>query len=120
MKVLKAGHKYLLQSVHGNADQELQFIQKEPFHFPCDGVLNQEVLRVLIDRIKLLNRELPWDGNDMILFHLRSAIILHEQRALMRKLEKGNVNPEHITIDIDGHFKLGYNNDTTDSTKHKP
>lgn len=82
----------------------LQFIQRLPYHLKKEGVLNQEVLRALIDRVKVLNAEVPWEGNKEILYHLRMALVLHESRALFRKVEKKELDPEHLPVGDDGHF----------------
>lgn len=72
-----------------------------------NGALNQEVLRVLIDRVKYLEQELPSPENETILHHLRCALIEHEVRALRRKNEKGKIKPENMQIDEDvGILKL--------------
>lgn len=108
MRVLKPGHTYELDHLDGSGKSRLQFVQRSPKHEPKEGVTNQEVLRALIDRVKFLNEELPWNGNEKILRHLRMALILHEARALERKVEKGEMSPEYVTINkADGHFQLG-------------
>lgn len=106
MKVVKPGHTYELSHLDGNKTQTLQFVQRKPHHEPKEGTNSQEVLRALIDRVIVLDKEKPWPGNEKILHHLRSAILLHEIRALQRKLEKGELKPELVLIGDDGHFKL--------------
>lgn len=65
------------------------------------------MLRALIDRTMHCDNCLRWEGNDLIIHHLRMALVLHEARALGRKVEKGELEPERITISTkDGHFKL--------------
>lgn len=108
MKELYPGHTFELDQLddpHG-AKQILQFVQREPYHKPKPGVLNQEVLRALIARIKVLEQETPWEGNKEILFCLRRALLLHELRAMERDLNKGELNPEGIELDERGHLKL--------------
>jgi hypothetical protein len=73
-----------------------------------EGTTNQEVLRALIDRVKYLDSQLPWDGNSKIIEHLRMALVLHEARVLERKTETGKLAPEKVVCDEkDGHFQLG-------------
>lgn len=71
------------------AEQEIQFIQKEAVHeegclpgyCKCtptlktinNGTTNEEVLAVLIDRIKTLNAKLPCKENSVALTHLETA-----------------------------------------------
>jgi len=70
------------------------------------GTQTQEVIRALIDRTAHCDRCLRWEGNDLIIQHLRMALVLHEARALMRKTQKGIIKPEEITLGEDGHFLL--------------
>jgi hypothetical protein len=73
---------------------------------PHPGTQTQEVLRALIDRTMHCDNCLRWLGNDLIIYHLRMALALHEARALERKTEKGIIMPETICTHGDGHFAL--------------
>lgn len=106
MKVLVPGHTYELDHLDGNGKTRLQFVSRAPLHEPAEGVINQEVLRALIDRVQLLDAEVPWSGNIEILKHLRMALALHEVRALLRHVEKGQILPELLSTGADGHFQL--------------
>lgn len=107
MRVVYPGHVYELHHVGDpNLFQTLHFVQKAPLHPEMDGILNQEVLRVLINRVQFLEKEVHYDRNDEIIFHLRAALLLHEVRALGRKFCKGDFAPESIVIGSDGHFYL--------------
>lgn len=110
MKVIYPGHLYMLSQLDakGGEFQPLQFVQRAPLHPPVPGTTNQEVLRVLIDRIKVLDAEVPWEGNQQILFHLRSAIALHESRAILRHIEKHGMEIEKAQLGDDGHLKLSF------------
>lgn len=99
------GHLYLLDHLDGLKQTILQFVQRKPFHEPCEGVTNQEVLRAIIDRVKVLDKETPWEGNKRILFHLRMAIALHENRAIERHIEKHNLEIENFELGPDGHWE---------------
>lgn len=103
MKVLIAGHLYELSHLDGDGGQRLQFVDRN-HGMDSEGTYNQEVLRVLIDRVKFLDDEVPWEGNGQILHHLRMALVLHEARALCRKVEKGKLLPESLIVGPDGHF----------------
>ena len=101
---LKAGHKYSLKNLKDKGDTLLTFY--------CDPKINgvrykgpstQEVLRACIDRVKFLEGQVSAPENIDILFHLRSAIILFEYRALRRRVEKGD-EIETITTNKDGHI----------------
>lgn len=108
MKVIVPGHQYELDNLKDPGSQKLVF-KNDGIEVPGlthSGTYNQEVIRALIDRIQTLDRQVRWNGNDEIIYHLRSALVLHEARALIRKTEKGEINPESIEVDSDGHFKL--------------
>ncbi len=107
MEVIEKGHKYRLQSIDGELNQELTFVKRFRGTENHAGTQTQDVLRCLIDRTVTLDAEKPWEGNKEILMHLRMALVLHESRALSRKVEKGLIEPEKILTDKeDGHFKL--------------
>jgi hypothetical protein len=94
MKILYPGHRYALDILDAPEDRQtrllvpLQFVQRKPHHVPMPGTTNQEVCRALIDRVKVLNAEVPWVGNAEILRCLRRVIFLHELRAYLRHREK--------------------------------
>jgi len=107
MKILERGHKYKLDTLDGEFPVELTFVKRFRGIDNHAGTTSQEVLRCLIDRVQTLDAEAPWDGNEEIIKYLRLALVLHESRALFRKVEKGKMNPETILVsNQDGHFKL--------------
>jgi len=106
MRVIKPGHLYALDQLDSDVAQQLQFVQRLPFHAPKPGVTNQEVLRALIDRVKVLNTEVPWQGNEQIIYHLRMALALHENRAVLRHIEKQQLPVEHYPTGPDGHWVI--------------
>ncbi len=103
MNIIKAGHVYELEHLDGNQKQTLSFVNRNN---GCDkeGTYNQEVLRVLIDRVIFLDKQVPWSGNIEILQHLRMALALHEARAFLRKVEKKQIDLNTLKIGNDGHF----------------
>lgn len=112
VKIVTPGHVYVLDLLDGNSSLEsktLTFVRRS---FPClpredvhPGTTNQDVLRCLIDRVQVLDSERHWDGNSEILYHLRMALVLHEARTLVRKVESGRIVPEQIaTCPADGHW----------------
>lgn len=110
MKIVEKGHIYHLNNIdvdphRDTPHQRLYFVNREQ---DCNhaGTQTQEVLRALIDRTIHCDNCLRWDGNDKIVYHLRMALVLHEARALERKVEKGLLKPEHVEVDNDGHFLL--------------
>lgn len=109
MRVLEPGHVYQLDWLDGEAADgrdQLIFVNRE--ETPHPGTQTQEVLRALIDRTRHCDRCLRWEGNDRIIYHLRMALVLHEARALERKIEKGEFQPELALVDWSGHFLLSY------------
>lgn len=109
MRVIEPGHLYSLDSVDGECAQTIRFVKRFRGVENYAGTINQDVLRVLINRVEVLNEEAPWPGNQDILCHLRAALVLHEARALCRKVEKGEIKPEIIETSLkDGHFALRF------------
>lgn len=116
MRVVEPGHIYEVHSLDGSEPLRLVFVNREVSPHP--GTQTQEVLRVLIDMLSCLTDRtnhcddcLRWDGNDKIVKamteaqrQLRLAILLHEQRALERKMEKHGFQPEQVPLGDDGHF----------------
>lgn len=106
MRAIYPGHRYELDHLDGDGKSILQFVQREPLHHGREGVTNQEVLRAIIDRIKVLDKEVHWPGNAQIIRHLRMAILLHEARAMERHVEIHDLAIEHVVLGSDGHFNL--------------
>lgn len=89
MKIIDAGHAYLLAGYDGGTEQRLVFLKREgegfPFNCGAHGGTNcQEVLRALIDRSEYLNRQIPSAETEAILGALRTALFLFESRAARR------------------------------------
>jgi hypothetical protein len=129
MKVLEKGHIYqpALRRVgskfKGDAhEQKITFINKEPGS-EHDGTTTQEVIRILIDRTRHCANCMPHPNNERIVYHLRMALVLHEARALERKVEKGEMQPEYVNTGLDGHFNLDQHNpaklDTPELIPHR-
>lgn len=78
------GHKYSLANMDGSPEQVLTFIRKEPrdgvFATVEDGTTNEEVLKVLIDRIQALNAKAACRENATCLTHLETALLWLEKR----------------------------------------
>lgn len=116
MNIIEPGHIYELNEVKTNheggptkifdtATNIIRFVNNEgPDYY--NGVQTQEVLRALIDRTMHCDNCLRWPDNDKIIFHLRMALVLHEARALERKVEKGKLLAESVATGFDGHFSL--------------
>jgi len=109
MIVLDWGHHYEIEQLDNpdESKQKIVFVKRYCGFDNHPGTTNQELLRVLISRVQFLENQLSWIGNEQIIHHLRMALVLHEARALIRKVEKHQLNPENIAINKkDGHFIL--------------
>lgn len=107
MEVLTPGHKYELQNFENlsNAGQTIQFIEKElitkekhPWHWENgktpekgtlhtvnDGTTNEEVLRVLINRMYSLQEKFPCRENAIVITKLEESLMWLEKRTADRK-----------------------------------
>jgi hypothetical protein len=95
MQSLIAGHRYALDNFEGDDPRQiLRFIRKEPVTKPDgtvefrtveNGTTNEEVIRVLIDRIELLNAKASSPYNEKALAGLRLALEALEERTADRK-----------------------------------
>lgn len=92
MKILDPGHDYLVDvySPHGtetNFEFGIGFVKKIGENFPGNegapkfGTNCQELLRVIIDRVKYLNKQKPSAHNRNIYQHLIAALAEFEIRA---------------------------------------
>lgn len=93
MKVLDEGHQYLLESFQGNPDeaQGLQFIkkvQKMSGVSITDGTTNEEVLKMLIDRMNYLQSKFSCRENAIVITKLEEALMWLEKRTADR-VERG-------------------------------
>lgn len=86
MRALDAGHVFELDHLDGDAKALLVFVKREGEAFPgnighFEGVITQEVLRVLIARTQYVDSQKHFSENDDVVHHLRFAIWLLESRA---------------------------------------
>ena len=108
MKVLIPGHKYVLSNIKpDDGDRDINtlkfYYEKGKDRYEVIGTSNQEVIRVLIDRVKYLENELHHPFNKDIIHHLRMALSLHEARHLTRIVDK-DIAVEEFPVGNDGHF----------------
>ena len=96
MKTLTPGHKYELENFESKDQpgQILQFIEKEPAANPTtpgelrtvnDGTTNEDVLRVLIDRLGTMQAKFPCRENAIVVTHLETALLWLDKRTADRK-----------------------------------
>jgi hypothetical protein len=95
MKILTPGHKYELANFEQNLpeiNQRLQFIEKIPvtegspeLQTVHDGTTNEEVLRVMIDRMQSLQAKFPCRENAIVITKLEESLMWLEKRTADRK-----------------------------------
>ena len=93
MKALKPGHQYQLESFEGGTSQILQFIEKAPdpkdpskaATLVNDGTTNEEVLAMLIDRLKFLGEKVPSRENSLAITKCEEALMWLEKRTKDRQ-----------------------------------
>lgn len=89
MRVFDPGHVYLLEQLDGDEHEVLHFVKRQGEAYPGNvghhpGTTTQEVLRVLIDRTKYVQAQLPCAANVHLLANLRHSIWVLERRAAER------------------------------------
>lgn len=94
MKIITPGHKYELSNFEqpDTPGQQLQFIQKEPSASDNtvlltvnDGTTNEEVLEMLIDRLKFLSNKLPSRQTSLAVTKCEEALFWLKDRTEKRK-----------------------------------
>jgi hypothetical protein len=91
MKTITKGHKYELESFEGGPSQTLQFIEKTPdsddpkrLVTVNDGTTNEEVLAMLIDRMKTLQDKFPCRENALVITKLEESLMWLNKRTADR------------------------------------
>lgn len=118
MKVLDPGHYYSVNVYDGEDEQYIWFMHRIGEGYPGNqgepysGTNCQEVIRVLIDRVKYLNSQIPCEANIVIITNLREALWQFEQRAADRhgrQLPERPIEVEHIPTCVRcGHIHCGH------------
>jgi hypothetical protein len=87
MKTLREGHKYELAHTNGDGHEIVQFIEKRDIgngilETVNEGTSNEEVIRMLINRMMYLNEWVYDPYNSEVLIHLQNALnALHARTA---------------------------------------
>jgi hypothetical protein len=100
IRVNDPGHRYEVKILGGGLDafQHIVFVKMScvtRYLKEWAGIQSQALLRVLIDRQKYLDSEMPCSENKDVLYHLRQAFFCLEARAFRRK--KQGVNGTSLT-----------------------
>lgn len=91
MKTITEGHKYELESFEGGKPQTIQFIEKRPvvdsteLETVNDGTTNEEVLEMLIARMKSLQDKFPCRENALVITKLEESLMWLNKRTSDRK-----------------------------------
>src|SRR6218665_678040 len=92
MDIITEGHKYKLTNFENpNEGQIIQFIEKTPGREPGslylvnDGTTNEELLKVLIDRLTYLNGKFPSRENSIVITKLEESLMWLNKRTADRK-----------------------------------
>lgn len=91
MEIITEGHQYILGSVEGGS-QRIDFIHKvhramdmdDVLQTIADGTTNEEVLRVLIDRMNFLQAKMPCRENAIVITKLEESLMWLEKRTAHR------------------------------------
>jgi hypothetical protein len=109
MKVLTTGHKYELANFENKESlgQTIQFIEKSTdpsgigvgddgvtLYTMNDGTTNEDVLEMLIDRMKYLQAKFPCKENACCITHLEEGLMWLEKRT--RDRVKRGVEGKHV------------------------
>jgi len=101
MKVLTEGHKYVCSNFENKENgQTIQFIEKTPTEIPGelitvnDGTTNEELLEMLIDRMKYLCNKFPSKETACAITKCEEALMWLEKRTQDR-IKRG-VEGKHI------------------------
>jgi hypothetical protein len=103
MQVLDIGHRYELENFEAKDQpgQVIQFIKKTPvtegspeFLTVNDGTTNEEVIRMLVDRMNHLQHKFPCRENAIATTHLETALLWLEFRTKSR-IKRG-VEGKHL------------------------
>jgi hypothetical protein len=101
MKAVVKGHLYRLDNFESDSYQELGFIHKKPtgkngeLETVAAGTTNEEVIDMLVDRIKYLDDKFPCYENKAAISHLNCAVGQLRQRTkdrVERKVEGKYLN----------------------------
>lgn len=95
MRILTQGHRYELQNFEQKdaPGQIIQFIEKVPtpgaeagnLTTVNDGTTNEEVLKMLIDRMQSLYNKFPSEETACSISHLKSALYAQQSRTYERQ-----------------------------------
>lgn len=93
-EVLKEGHRYDIRTEQGISIHELHFQDGVVPEVGRNGMQNEELLEVLIDRMKFLNGKFSCRENSIVITKLEEALMWLEKRTADRV--KRGVEGQHV------------------------
>lgn len=110
MKIVEPGHVYDVENVDGDGTQRIMFVRRrdsaaKKLDTSTEGILSQELLRVLIDRTLYLNAEAPCSEDVEIVDKLRECLRLYESRAARRSIERLSMPEREPVCATCGHIR---------------
>jgi hypothetical protein len=90
--IIDPGHSYLMDQLDSQEKARIDFVKREGVKYPGNvghhpGIIVQENLRVLIDRLEYVNNQIWYPENDIVIDNLRMNIWLLESRAKKTRKE---------------------------------
>jgi hypothetical protein len=81
MEVIVPGHAYKAANFDDpSTSQTIQFIQKDENGLIADGTTNEELMAILIDRLKTLQAKFPCRENSCAITHFEEGLMWLEKR----------------------------------------
>lgn len=84
MKCLEEGHVYKLNNYQTSQAQEVTFMKRTNGELIHDGTTNEEVLEMLIERMKYLNAKYHCRENGIVITKLEESLMWLNKRTELR------------------------------------
>lgn len=84
MKCVEEGHVYELNNYQTSQGQTISFMKRTNGKLIHDGTTNEEVLEMLIARMKYLNTKCRCDENEIVINQLEESLIWLNRRTELR------------------------------------
>jgi len=84
MKCVEEGHMYKLNNFQTSQAQEIVFMKITNGKLVHDGTTNEEVLEMLIERIKYLNTKCQCRENEIVINKLEESLVWLNKRTELR------------------------------------
>lgn len=93
MRIINPGHVYAVEELENKGEQVITFIQKKEAAEGAgeqklvtvqDGTTNEELLKVLIDRMNFLQAKAPCRENAIVITNLEESLMWLEKRTAGR------------------------------------